>query len=111
MTRKETLEEAIRCVCSDRESQYGTPEDNFRIIADLWSAYKGIVFSPVDVAMMMSLLKIARVKSGTGTADSFVDLAGYAACGAELRSIEPLKGTITVSGENENENYTFYENG
>lgn len=39
---------------------------------------------PEDVAMLMALLKIARICTGTGTADSFVDLAGYAACGGEI---------------------------
>ena len=37
-----------------------------------------------DVAMMMALLKIARICTGTGTEDSFIDLAGYAACGGEI---------------------------
>jgi hypothetical protein len=32
----------------------------------------------------MALLKIARIRTGTATEDSFVDLAGYAACGAEI---------------------------
>lgn len=50
----------------------------------LWSAYYGWKFSPVDVAMMMALLKIVRIKTGTETEDSFVDLAGYAACGGEI---------------------------
>ena len=64
-----------------------------QIIADLWSVYKGVSFSPVDVAMMMSLLKIARIKSGGGTGDSFVDLAGYAACGGELAELEKTRVT------------------
>lgn len=34
--------------------------------------------------MMMGLLKVARIATGTGTHDSFVDLAGYAACGGEI---------------------------
>lgn len=84
MTRAETLDKAKKCVCGERENEYGSPEDNFKIIADLWSAYKGAKFTAKDVAMMMALLKIARIKSGTGTADSYVDLAGYAACGAEI---------------------------
>ena len=33
--------------------------------------------------MMMALLKIARIASGNNP-DSFVDLAGYAACGGEI---------------------------
>ncbi|WP_346026901.1 DUF6378 domain-containing protein [Beduinella massiliensis] len=35
-------------------------------------------------AAEQALLKIARIKTGKGTRDSFVDLAGYAACGAEV---------------------------
>ena len=84
MTRAETLDKAKKCVCGERENEYGSPEDNFKIIADLWSAYKGAKFTAKDVAMMMALLKIARIKSGTSTDDSYVDLAGYAACGAEI---------------------------
>ena len=86
MERKEILEEAIRCVCSDREDQYGSPEDNFKTIAVLWSVYKDVEFTTTDVSMMMALLKIARIKTGTATSDSFVDLAGYAACGGEVSS-------------------------
>jgi len=93
MTRKEILSNADKCVNGQREQDYGTPEQNFQIIADLWSAYKGVSFSPVDVAMMMSLLKIARIKSGGGTGDSFVDLAGYAACGGELAELEKTRVT------------------
>lgn len=82
--REKTLTKAISCVCGDRERDYGTPEDNFGTIAQLWTTYTGVVITPVDVAMMMALLKVARIKSGGGTGDSFVDLAGYAACGAEI---------------------------
>ena len=42
--------------------------------------------NPEDVAMM-ALLKIARVQTGSGTADCFVDLAGYAACGGRLQEV------------------------
>ena len=86
MTRKEVLEEADRCVNGDREQDYGTPESNFGTIAEFWSSYLGLELAPVDVAMMMALLKISRIKNGGGTGDSFVDLAGYAACGGELFS-------------------------
>lgn len=34
--------------------------------------------------MMMALLKIARIATGQAKSDSFVDLAGYAACGGEI---------------------------
>lgn len=87
MTRKETLENALKCVCGERQDQYGSPEDNFERISRLWTAYLGYKVTPVDVSMMMALLKIARIKTGTATDDSFVDLAGYAACGAELKEV------------------------
>lgn len=84
MTRSEILQKAEQCVCGQREQDYGSPENNFQVIADLWSAYKDVDFTATDVAMMMALLKIARIRSGTATEDSFVDLAGYAACGGEI---------------------------
>lgn len=84
MKREEILNKAKECVCGQREQDYGSPEDNFTIIAQLWTAYLGYVVTPTDVAMMMILLKAARIKNGGGTGDSFVDIAGYAACGGEI---------------------------
>ena len=84
MIREDILDKAKECVCGRREQDYGTPESNFAAIADLWTAYCGHEFTPIDVAMMMALLKIARIKKGGGSGDSYVDLAGYAACAGEL---------------------------
>ena len=36
MTREAILDEAKKCVCSDRQNQYGSPEDSFNTIANLW---------------------------------------------------------------------------
>lgn len=84
LTRNDILDKAKECVSGHRQEDYGTPENNFMLIAELWTAYKGVEFTAIDVAMMMALLKIARISSGHGTKDSFVDLAGYAACGGEI---------------------------
>lgn len=84
MTRKECLTAAIDAVCKDRENTHGSPEDNFKLIADLWSTYTGMKISQRDVAVMMILLKVARVRTGTNHSDNFVDMAGYAACAAEI---------------------------
>lgn len=83
MNRLDTLKAAAECVC-------GSPEDNFAVIAALWTAYTGTDVTPKDVAMMMALLKIARAKAGSKP-DTYVDLAGYAACGAEISAREPPK--------------------
>lgn len=93
--RAEILDEAKKMVCGHREQDYGSPENNFQIIADLWNAYLGyygdeVVIESNDVAMMMALLKIARIRTGTATEDSFIDLAGYAACGGEITSNKKL---------------------
>lgn len=84
MERKEILEKAKACVTGDREQDYGSPEDNFRTIAEFWSTYTGCEIKSKDVAAMLGLLKVARIKSGHAKEDNWVDLAGYAACGGEI---------------------------
>lgn len=84
MNRKEILEAAAKTVCVDRQDAYGKPEDNFALIASLWGTYLGKGITAKDVALMMCLLKIARSKTGLHKDDNYIDLAGYAACGAEI---------------------------
>lgn len=90
ITRKEAIQKVEQIICTDREQQYGTPENNFATIAKLWNAYLGRrnEISPSDVAMMMVLLKVARISNGNYKEDSYIDLAGYALCGAEIASME-----------------------
>lgn len=83
-TRASILEDARKCVCGEREGQYGSPENNFQTIAELWGIYCEREFSAVDVAVMMALLKVARIKSDPTKVDSWVDGCGYLACGGEL---------------------------
>ena len=72
MNRANTLEKAKEIVCGHRENEYGSPEDNFKTIADFWSVYKGVEFTANDVAMMMALLKIGRSrKNGTASKVSY----------------------------------------
>ena len=95
MKRPEILEAAAKCVCGDREQDYGSPENNFFTIARMWSAYLSALptdengdrcLKPKDVAAMLALLKIARIASGNAKEDNWVDLAGYAACGGEIET-------------------------
>ena len=86
MKREEILEAAKRCVCGDREQDYGTPERNFDTIAKFWRAYLDYPVNATDVAAMLALLKIARIASGHAKDDNWIDLAGYAACGGEIES-------------------------
>lgn len=95
MNRAEILETARVCVCGEREQDYGKPEDNFSTIGLLWGVYLRAAHPELakvmgvnridakDVATMMALLKVARIATGSSP-DSFVDLAGYAACAGEI---------------------------
>lgn len=112
MDRKQILDKAVQMTNGSRQDDYGRPENSFQVIADLWNAYlDGIVYKnggevyvePHDVAALLALLKIARIATGHGKSDNWVDLAGYAACGGELESethIPQKKQVETVlSGE------------
>jgi hypothetical protein len=88
--REELLQDAIRTVVRDRNSTYGTPEDSFNKIADLWNVLLNKklkvehAINPTDVALMMTLLKVARLIENPEHYDSWVDIAGYASCGADV---------------------------
>ena len=90
MKRSDILHAAERCVTGQREQDYGRVEDNFAAIARFWNAYYEATHGGIlaltgkDVAVMMALLKIARIATGCGSDDCYVDLAGYAACAGEL---------------------------
>ena len=90
-TRKTILDAATTCVCKERNDQYGEPEDCFQDIANLWAAYKGVDFDPFDVAMMMSLLKVARAKANPQHTDNYIDLCGYGSIAGELANKEENK--------------------
>lgn len=95
ITRSDILNAAMRCVCGDREQDYGSPESSFRMIAALWEPFlkqkcvspgAELTISPEDVAAMMALFKIARIATGHGKADNWGDGAGYLACGGEIEA-------------------------
>ena len=85
--RKKTLDAAAQAVLQDRAAAYGTVENNFQNIANLWSVYLNTDVTPSDVASMMTLLKVARLMNNPSHFDSWVDIAGYAACGGEVSHV------------------------
>lgn len=94
MDRAETLTAAQYCVNGSRQEDYGTPENNFQVIAEFWTVYANrgnciqpdgsIIFDCHDVAIMMSLMKHGRIVSGKPKEDNYVDACGYLACAAEI---------------------------
>jgi hypothetical protein len=43
-----------------------------------------ITSASTDVAVMLALLKVARIKQNPNHTDNWIDIAGYAACGGEI---------------------------
>lgn len=90
MKAPEIARQAAELVGGDRAESYGPMADNFGRIAALWTCFLAIrknpdsPLSPEDVGHMMALLKMARTQSGPYSADSYVDLCGYAACAGEI---------------------------
>ena len=67
-----------------RRRDYGTPDENFGLIASLWSVQLKHEVTPMQVAMCLILLKIAR-QVNSPKRDNLVDIAGYAQCASELK--------------------------
>ena len=85
-SRGDVLDTAKQYVTKDRAADHGDMEDNFQRIAAYWNTHLGLIsyIKDTDVAVMMTLLKVARIHSNTANADNWIDAAGYMACGGEL---------------------------
>lgn len=89
MTAEQIAGEAARLIGGDRDRVHGNKITNFQNIALLWSAWlemrgADFILTGADVAKLMTLLKIARMESGTHNVDDAVDACGYAAIAGEL---------------------------
>lgn len=105
--REDILKQAIDIVCSDRNNQYGEPEDNFSVIGELWSAYLNarcthpgvrVDIGAQEAADMLILFKVARSATAVNPkTDTYVDIAGYAACaGAIIDKAVPSKSPLNI---------------
>jgi Domain of unknown function (DUF6378) len=84
---------AARDTIEARRVYYGSPEPNFRRIAARWSAHLGgrLVgghLTPADIAIMMIDVKLSRLAEFPSHADSWLDVAGYSACGFEVTNLD-----------------------
>ena len=82
--RSKVLRTAESLVNGDRARDYGDPAENFGRIADLWAPILGLSASPEQVALCMAQVKVARLITSPTHSDSWIDLCGYAALGAEI---------------------------
>lgn len=87
MTITDILED-VAVVLGARSVDYGAPAVAFDRIARLWSVALGVEITPRRVALLLALMKAARLIEDENQPDSWADLAGYAVIGAAL-SDEP----------------------
>jgi len=81
--KTEALMAAISAV-EERGENYGDVRENHQRIANLWSVVFGHSVTPEQVVLAMTCLKIARLIETPDHEDSWVDICGYGACGAEV---------------------------
>jgi hypothetical protein len=90
MTSKHDVLDMAKAAVGDRGLNYGRPEANFDRIAARWRVHisnrfgVNIAIDGASVAIMMGDVKTARLENDPSHLDSWVDLAGYAACGGEI---------------------------
>lgn len=86
--------EALTIVRGNREQVYGSPDQNFRTISELWSSWltvrtgEKIELDGADVCYLMQLMKLARLANSPRHRDSVVDIIGYADCVDVVRGCE-----------------------
>ena len=77
-------------VIRDRRPKYGGPRQHFRRTVGMINAAFGEILkrplTEADWAVIMTLDKVARYMGPTKTSDGPIDLAGYAACLAEVEA-------------------------
>ena len=93
MNRGNILKKAQETINGNRQDSYGNPEDSFSIIAEYWTTYlqaqKVITNSEIkinkkEVAVMMTLLKIARTSGQKYSEDNYCDGIGYLALADDM---------------------------
>ena len=88
------LEEADKTINGERQDQYGSPEDSFKLIGDYWTTYLGVKVSTSDVAKMMTLFKIARMAGQKQSRDNWRDAIGYLAIDADRLQPKASEGIM-----------------
>lgn len=90
MNRKEYLDAAMQVICKERKTVHGTPESCFGLIGEYWTDFlsnkcnEAVHVHPADVAVMMTLFKIARWQMNKDHRDNVIDGIGYLALAGEL---------------------------
>lgn len=86
--RAHVLDTAKSLVLGDRNNTYGPPTQDFQRTAGVLNSlgYRkgdGQPLEAHDISVILAAVKLSRLMWSPDKADSWIDLAGYAACGHE----------------------------
>lgn len=90
--RSQMLDDVKAIITGARQSDYGDPNENFRRIADIFQGATDRDFSNVEVVLFNIAQKLARLAESPCHADSWRDIAGYAALGYEITRVLAAEG-------------------
>jgi hypothetical protein len=80
------LEEADKLIDSTKREEYGSIEDSFQGIADIWAVILKRTVTRQEVALCMLGLKLYR-ESFKHKPDNLIDIVGYTKCLGHLNGI------------------------
>lgn len=86
------LEAARALIDGQRAVDYGDVNESFTRIAGLWSAYLNTPIDAHDVAYMMVLLKISRLRGSKLHRDSHLDAIAYVLCADRINDSAVVAG-------------------
>ena len=99
----DVLEEAKDLIYGQRADDYGDAQSNFQRMADLVNPIIKKAdgnLTATDMALVMIQVKIARLQESPDHEDSWVDIAGYAALGAQIAITGPERPPTAPSKVN-----------
>ena len=100
---QDILREAIALINGNRHEDYGDAQSNFQHMADLVNLIIKKAdgkLSASDMALVMIQVKIARLQETPDHEDSWTDIAGYAALGAQVAITGPERSPTAPSKAN-----------
>ena len=88
--RKEDILKDAQKIVEERGGEYGDAYELHAKIAMIWMALLDVEIAPHQVPLAMIGIKMARLLDNPAHRDSWVDIAGYAAVGAECVEIDNI---------------------
>jgi hypothetical protein len=80
LDKEDVCDIAKRLTSYDRQTDYGSPIEDFTKQAKMWGAILGTNVTPQQIAMCMIAVKLSRLTNSPRHKDSCVDIIGYARC-------------------------------